>query len=884
MSDSSDQIDRRTFLGVLGAAALVTAVGCKENQSGGEAQVAAPAAERERILLSTDWQIQASNQTADKGEAISKPGYSGSGWVGVSVPSTVMAGLVAAGQFPDLYFGDNLKKVRKQPFRTSWWYRRELEILAPAAGKQIWLYFKGINYKANIWINGQKIAGQDQVAGTYRDFEFNITSAVKPGGANALAVEVTPPIKSDLCITFVDWAPAAPDANMGLWQDVELRFSGPVAIRWPHILTDLELPGMGKAKLTVVADLVNATGQAQQVSLAGAIGDVQFEKEFDLDANETRTVWFEPGEFPQLAINQPRVWWPWQLGKQEMYSLELTARVLEGVSDRSKTSFGIRKMTKRTTPDGHALFSVNGVDTLVLGGGYAPDLLQRRVMADRPTWQEDHLRYVKDMNLNAVRLEGKLEDDAFYDLCDRQGILVLAGWCCCSAWERWKDWTEEHHAIAEASLRYQIRRARTHPAILVWLNGSDMHPPAAVERKYLEIEKQLYWPNPTLSSAGSSESQITGPSTVKMNGPYKWEPPIYWTADKTNGGAWGFNTEVGPGAVPPPLESLEEMLPADHRWPIDEVWNFHCCGGEFKTFNDFLQALEARFGKPKGIADFAWKSQAQAYETIKAMYEAFRANKFDATGEIQWMLNNAWPSMYWHLYDYYLRPGGAYFATKVGCRPVHILYRYDNHAIMVANDTLQDASGLTATVQVYGLDAMSVVHQHVTPCTAAANSSTVIYTIPELDGISTTYFLRLSLADANGNMVSINSYWLSLKPDVLDFDSSTWNNTPCTAFADYTALDSLGPVNLETEDFGIELRGAQQRATYSVRNTSNTVAVMVRLKLLAGDKEVLPIRWEDNYFMLLPGEKRQVTAEYFVRDLPEGAVVVNVDCFNNGRA
>ena len=226
-----------------------------------------------------------------------------------------------------------------------------------------------------------------------------------------------------------------------------------------------------------------------------------------------------------------------------MYDLSLTVTVGGVQSHHRSTSFGVRKVTSRLE-NGHRLFTVNGIDTLILGGGYAPDLFQRRILPDRPTWQEDHIRYVKDMNLNAVRLEGKLEDDAFFNICDRNGVLVMAGWCCCSPWEQWKNWKAEQHMVAEESLRYQIRKLRAHPSLLVWLNGSDNHPPEAVEKKYLAIEQELSWPNPTLSSATAAKSAAAEPTGVKMEGPYKWEPPIYWMTDKKKGGAWGFNTEV----------------------------------------------------------------------------------------------------------------------------------------------------------------------------------------------------------------------------------------------------------------------------------------------------------------------------------------------------
>jgi exo-1,4-beta-D-glucosaminidase len=218
---------------------------------------------------------------------------------------------------------------------------------------------------------------------------------------------------------------------MGLWQDVEVRTSGPVALGRAFVATDLPLPALAPARVTVETEARNATDRPVSGVLSGRIEGVSFSQRVTLAARESRKVTFAPEAFPQLILEHPRLWWPWQLGKPELYGLDLVFSMDHvasdhAVSDRASVSFGIRHVDSRLR-DGHALYSVNGVDVLVLGGGYAPDLLQRRALPGRPDWQEDQIRYVRDMGLNTVRLEGKLEDDAFYDLCDRYGILVMAG-------------------------------------------------------------------------------------------------------------------------------------------------------------------------------------------------------------------------------------------------------------------------------------------------------------------------------------------------------------------------------------------------------------------------------------------------------------------------
>jgi exo-1,4-beta-D-glucosaminidase len=407
-----------------------------------------------------------------------------------------------------------------------------------------------------------------------------------------------------------------------------------------------------------------------------------------------------------------------------------------------------------------------------------------------------------------------------------------------------------------------------------------------VEKDYLAIETELKWPCPTLSCAAKATTEVSGESGVKMEGPYQWEPPIFWMTDKKTGGAFGFNTEVGPGPVPPPAESLEKMLPKAHRWPIDKMWSVHCGRGSFGNIDIFFKALEARFGKCGGLADFSWKAQAQAYETIRAMYEAFRRNKFDATGEIQWMLNNAWPSMIWHLYDYYLRPGAAYFAAKVACEPVHLLYSYDNHSIVLVNETNGPIEGLTASAKIYDINS-KLVHMSIGPASVKANSTAIAFTLPEVKDLSTTYFLRLMLRDADQRPMRLNSYWLSTKPDVMGENGgdNSWNMTPVVSYADYTGLDKLPEVKLTTEGFAAAGAGPWQTASISVKNESDAIAMMVRAKLTrgVGGEEILPVYWDDNYFMLLPGESTRVRASCLRKGLQLDTPSISVECYNNNR-
>src|SRR5438067_1247839 len=840
---------------------------------------AAASAQSFREPLATGWTIQTSAVVTATGETISQPGFSTAGWHAATVPGTVVGALVEEGTFKDPYFGMNLRSLpgttypigqqfallpmpANSPYKVSWWYRKEFDLTASAASI-VWLNFNGINYRANIWVNGTRIASRDEVAGAFRRYEFDISTMARRGSVNAVAVEVFAPAPRDLAITWVDWNPTPPDKNMGLWGDAYVRDSGPAAIRHPHVITDLDLPSLDGAHLTVTAELWNATDAPVDASVRGAIESVQFSRRVTLAPREHKIVRFSPSDTPQLNVQHPRVWWPYRMGEQHQYPLSIAVDVNGAESDRRDVKFGINEFSSELTDKGHRLFRVNGKPILIRGGGWASDMMLR---PKTPARLEAEFRYVKEMGLNTIRTEGKLENDAFYDLADREGILVMPGWCCCDQWELWDKWDAENYTVGPSSLRDQLLRLRNHPSIFVWLNGSDKPPIAAVERKYLDIERELEWSRPTLSSAAEAPGPVSGPSGVKMRGPYDYVPPSYWLADDAHGGAFGFSPEVGPGAAVPPLESLRDMLPPDHLWPIDQVWNFHAGGGQFKNLALFTGALEARYGKAVNVADYARKAQALAYEGERAMFEGYARNKYTATGVIHWMLNNAWPSMMWHLYDYYLRPGGGYFGAKRACEPLHVQYSPVDRSVVVVNDTPADATGLHVAASVLDFNLVEKFTREAA-LDVPADAVRRAFEIPATAGLTRTYFVRLTLRDRAGGVASRNFYWLSTADDRLEWAKTQWYYTPTRRHADLTALARLPQTTVSVSAaFDADERESSARVT--VANTGRALAFQVHLELVdpRDGKEILPAFWEDNYFELLPGERREIRVAYPRRD------------------
>jgi exo-1,4-beta-D-glucosaminidase len=425
---------------------------------------------------------------------------------------------------------------------------------------------------------------------------------------------------------------------------------------------------------------------------------------------------------------------------------------------------------------------------------------------------------------------------------------------------------------------------------VAWMNGSDGPPPPDVEQTYLKVEKELLWPNPIVSSATAKPAGYSGESGVKMTGPYEYVAPSYWQTDKTDsarqcnqggcGGAYGFNTETSMGPAVPPVESIRAMVGKDHRWPMDDTWNYHAGGGEFKDLHVFSDALSARFGPATGVEDYARKAQLQTYEGVRAMYEAYSRNKYVSTGVIQWMLNNAWPSMIWHLYDFYLRPGGGYFGAKKSMEALHPLYGYDDRSVWLVSSQYVDAKGLKLTTKVLNLD-MSEKYSQQTTLDATADSTNKVLTLPEIDGLSPTYFLVLRLEDASGKLVGSNFYWLSTKPETLDWEKSNWYTTPTASYADYTALSQLPKVKLSVAHH-TEHKGEEAVTHVTLVNSSKSLAFFVRLKVDKGKggEEILPVLWQDNYFSLLPGERREVTATYRAHELGTALPAVEVSGWN----
>ncbi|MHB8813412.1 MAG: glycoside hydrolase family 2 protein [Steroidobacteraceae bacterium] len=840
------------------------------------------------------WEIQSSTKAQQGGAEVSVAGFSTHGWYPVSGRATVMAGLLENDIYQNVFYGDNLRTVEDpdasgNPFVIPWWYRAEFTLAGGSAGTRTLLRINGIIASTDVWVNGHLIADHAAVAGAYPVHDFDVTRWVQ-AGTNALALRVYPGNpRTSLSIGWVDWNPTPPDNNMGPWRGVDIVQTGPVELRFPQVTTTLSLPDLASAALTVKVRARNVDAVAHDAAITAVVAGVSLRRTIHLAAGETRTVLFSPKTDPGLDLSRPKVWWPAGMGAHPLYRLQMTAAVDGATSDRASATFGVRSVSTYLTEKGYRGFTINGKPVLVRGAGWAPDMFLR----DDPKRMEAEFSYVLNLGLNAIRSEGKLEDGRFYDLADRDGIMILAGWECCDKWESAAEtggepWDAADEKVAAASMASEARLLRNHASVIGFLIGSDNAPPAAIARMYVDTLHAEDWPMPVISAASDQATAATGPSGMKMTGPYAWVPPSYWYADRL-GGAFGFNSEASAGASIPPLDDLTRMLSPQELealWKDPQARQYHASAAwsPFATLAPFDNALARRYGVPRSLADYVAKSQLENYDNVRAQFEAFDAHMDAAnpsTGVIYWMLNNAWPSLHWHLYDYFLNPAGAYFGAKKANEPVHIQYSYDTRAIVLVNHTLIDEHGLQALVRVRNLDGSVRYARRLQDIDLVGNSARQLTTLPALSGLSRTYFIELELASAKHEPISRNVYWLSTQPDDLDWAHSNWYLTPVTEYADLTALQTLPTA---TSEVRATLRQKEADAiatvTLTVPASSRAAALFqhVSIRQSAGGNLALPILWSDNDVTLWPGESITLTGHFASRGL--GTPIVEVSGWN----
>ncbi|MFT6715760.1 MAG: exo-1,4-beta-D-glucosaminidase [Saprospiraceae bacterium] len=814
--------------------------------------------ENSNVSLNDGWFMKRATEVSNDGVELSSSKADNKGWLAAQLPSTVMSILVDNGIYKNPYAENNMAKIPMDSILKPWWFTSTFT-LEELKNNTFSLNFDGINYKADVFLNGVLVADSNEIAGAFNTFELEVTENLKQG-ENHLAILLLPPGTGAYSIGFVDWAPTPPDKNMGIWRGIHLNVSKEVSMSETFVQSDLNIEDFSSAELTISTALQNNTDKEQTVTLRGQFGESSFSHEVTLSAKESKEVVMTSADVPALKVTKPKVWWPVGYGKANLYQLNLSASVNDAVSSKEKVQFGIRKMTDYKNENGHRGYEINGQKILIKGAGW----LDKLFLENDSLYDVQQMEYVVDMNMNCVRFEGFWgKDHHIYDLCDEYGLLAMVGFSC--HWE-WHDYigtpcNEDKYGCADDETEIdlvasywesQIKYLRNHASIYSWVGGSDFLPHPELEKKFIDMLKKTNPSGNYLGAAKWHKSGISGGTGVKMEGPYDYVTPNYWYNDTVRGGAFGFNTETGPGPQPPVYSSLIKMYGEDVNYPIDSTWNFHHGRYAFGTMGKYMKAFETRYGASPTLKDFALVSQIASYEAIRPMFEAFRVNQPNTTGIVQWMLNSAWPETFWQLYDFYLQPTGAYFGTKKANEQVLGIYNYGDHGIYLVNDKPSTLKSVQVAVKVFNSKS-ELLHTLDTTLSDVAGGSHKVFSLKATS--DSTEFVFVTTTEDNGTTHK-NNYWLSPIEDVIDpnYDNSSWIYTPNLSFCDFTALRNLSKVEL-----GLESADTPDGIEVVLSNKSDQIAFGIQATVIDSEtkEDVAPAIWSDNYIML-KGKENQV--------------------------
>ena len=831
------------------------------------------------LLNDNRWKLAPQSEVSVAGEPISTPGFDAGKWLTAHVPGTAFVDYVLAGQEPDPNRGENVWKVNFKKYDQNFWYRTEFAVPAEYfSSGRIWLNLDGVHRDGDVFVNGTKVG---TLLGFFQRGRFDVTRLVNKDGENALAVlahiMAMPEAKgasgrfdfnlsspSLLCSRGWDWMPRVPGKNTGLLKDVYLTHTGDASILDPWIRTE-RLTGTD-ADLSIQMEVTNSSPAAVTGTLTGEInpGKIAFSKAVTLKPGENQTVALKAADTPVLHLNHPQLWWPNGYGDPHLYTCRLEFRTGTMVSDQKTVTFGIKQYTYEVKND-ILYFFINGTRLFLKGGSWGlPEYLMRnRTAAD----YDIRVRLHQEQNFNIIRnWMGSVPDAAFYEACDKYGIMVWD-----ELWLNAHDGNPQDIPVYLANVVEKVKHFRNHPCIAFWVAENEGTPPPEVNEPLAQII-QGYDGDDRQYHPCSNSGKLSG------SGPWtNFDPPVYFRGTFSFTGAekkpikeaYGMRSELGTAAFTS-FDSFKKFMPQEAWWPRNQTWDRHYFGPKARNaFPDNYQyKLGLHYGEPADIEDFCRKAQLFNLETMKAMFEGWldRSDK-TAAGMIIWMSHPAYPCFVWQTYDYYYDTTGAYWGAKTACEPVHIFWNGNDDRIRVANTTRIPLKDLKADLRIYNLDGAEKSHQS---AVVAAPVGSVVYAFKmELPAdLSPTHFLKLQLTDASGKVVSENFYWRG------------------TEALNYFALSSLKSVTLAiTSPTSERLVNGLTRLTLNIKNPtdSGTVAFAIRPKPVkpGTDEPILPVFMNDGYFSLIPGETKQVTVEYDPVNADGKTPVVAVECWNN---
>lgn len=839
----------------------------------------------EKTLIHSDWYARKANEVKMDGNRLSAAPLDKTGWLPARVPGTVLTTLLENHMYPAPEFGLNNNLIPDihevgNDFYT-YWFTRQFTINNLPEGRNVWLNFRGINYKAEIFLNGKRI-NRNTHEGMFLSKTFNITPYLRTDAPNVLAVLVYPPthagnpnggqggdgqIARNNTMQYTpgwDWIQPVRDRNTGIWDEVSITTTGPVCLSSPYVVTkvpgvrDPETKTQREAFVNTSVELENTGSTSLKGLLVCETNGTRLTQPVTLSPFEKKTVSLNP-----LAVKNPRLWWPNGIGEQPLYDMNLSFEIGNQVSDRERLRYGIREITSDKCPDnGGRRFFVNGQKIYVTGGNYINSDWLLRLSPER---YRDEVRFHAEMNLRMIRVWGGalVERPEFYNACDEFGILVFQDlWGsgdCNGAWEdptkmdsRERRWEyPDNHDLFIASVEDQVKMIRNHPSLCFWCGANEWPLAKDIDqclRK--EVFPQL---DPERLFVSFSTDTLFTRNYLGDNGdgPYGIQEPEWFFSFRSH----PFNPEAG-SVGSPEVESMREMMTEQDLagfprkgFTRNYTWRYHKDLG----YGDHLE----RYGEVKDIETYCKYAQVVNYDQYRSFMEGWASHMWDwYTGILIWKTQNPWTSLRGQMYDWSLDVNASLYGTRKGCEPLHAYYNPVTRKAGLLNTTLKDYTDLSIVARIYNLEG-KLLWEKETRASSKANTVQELLDIPVPEGIKGAYFLRLAL-----NADVPNIYWLTTEPK------------------DYTSLSQL-PKSRPDIKTDIKKEGSNFVGTVRL-SADSRISFFNRIKVFDREtgKRILPVHYSDNYITLMPGDQQEINLE-FPANLPEERIQIVVDSYNS---
>jgi hypothetical protein len=855
------------------------------------------------ILLREGWKVQSSAVLKTGGKELSSKMINTKKWYSTSLPSTVLTTLVRNGVYsnPNVALNNMLipdcndefnaendllkySHIKGQnPWTKKYWYRKEFTITAGQLKQNVWLNIGEINYRAEAWLNGVLLADTSEMVGMERSFRFNITDKLRLDKPNILAIAIYPPdhpgkpapspitpladpgcnmadgmISKDYTKWDAlgwDWQPDVRDRDMGITEDVYLSTTGDLELSDNYVTSDLPLPDTTNADLTISTNLTNHSAEEKQGTVTAKViidnEEIAIEKTFKIAPNSTSEIIFKPADFNALQLENPQLWWPFGYGKQNLYTLKLEAKTVDGLSANSETKFGIREVeTYIGTKE--RVYKINGQEIYMKGGNWVLDMNLNWTAS-----RYDHeIRLTRNAGLNFLRIWGPTgaPPSVFYEAADKYGILIWQDFLN-DFWGTFKNTPEytPNFNLFEKATTDIIKKNRNHPSLIIWCGGNEGPNP----KEDLIVNKLL----PTYDGRDSKHYlRISNGDGLHGGGPYHTlEPANYFTHDKMN----GFSSEIGPSGIPV-YESLLKFMnnmgneSMEGRFPLNGEWAYHDATdrpySDTRKFTSHDNIIRTYYGAPasigkEGVKEYAEKCQVLNYEVYRSTIEAINCQLWsNASGYALWKSNSSWPSVVWQVYDWYMQAHAGYYATQKANELVHIQLNRATMEVDVLNTLHRSLENCKLHATLFN-SKMEALWSENKSLSLAKNSVTKPgWTVPSNNELS---FLVLKIEDSAGKEISNNFYWLNRSNDFRGLKKLPQPKLMCTV----SNLKATG----------------KSKVKVTLMNYGNSVASFVALKLV-GEKsgaELLPSYWNTNYLNILPGQTIEAIVEIDTIDVSE---------------